>query len=121
MMDEATRDALRQVIDPEIGINIVDLGLVYGVERDPAVTRVRVTMTTPACPLGEHIAAEIERALRPLEAGRRVAVEIVREPPWHPDMISDEGRRLLGEEPAARKPPRQAGLLGRLVAWARKR
>lgn len=122
MIDDATRAALKQVIDPEIGINIVDLGLVYGVERDAARTKVRVTMTTPACPLGEHIATEIERALRPVEPGRRIEVALVWEPPWSPDMMSDEGRRLLGEEPAtARKPRHSGGFLARLLRWSRPR
>jgi len=88
--------ALREVIDPEVGLNVVDLGLVYGVEVDGAAVHVRLTMTTPACPLGEHITRDAEERLRGLEGVGEVTVELVWEPAWSPDRMSPEGKAHLG-------------------------
>ncbi len=90
-------DALREVLDPELGINIVDLGLVYDVAVEDAAVRVAVTMTTPACPLHGHVVDAIEFVLRrDLPHLRRVDVRLVWDPPWHPGMMSHEARRQLG-------------------------
>ena len=92
-------DALRDVIDPEVGINVVDLGLVYGVEIDGKDARVRMTMTTPACPLGPYIGETAETAIRArLPEGGEVSIELGWDPPWTPERISAEGRRQLGWE-----------------------
>lgn len=88
--------ALRDVIDPELGLNVVDLGLVYGVEVDGENVRVRLTMTTPACPLGDHIVREAEERLRALAGVGDVHVELVWEPPWTPDRMSAEAKTMLG-------------------------
>ena len=91
------RDALRQVIDPEVGINIVDLGLVYGLERTVAGVRLDLTLTSPACPMGESIAAEAEFILQEcLPAGSLVEVNFVWEPPWSALRMSDLARSTLG-------------------------
>lgn len=87
---------LRSVIDPEIGINIVDLGLVYDVDVDDATIRVVMTMTTPACPLGPYLEQAVEVALGDVAGPRFVEVQITFEPPWTPDAITPEGRQLLG-------------------------
>ena len=88
---------LRTVIDPELGVNIVDLGLVRTAVRDGDLARIRMTMTTPACPLGPYIEGEIRSALVTLVSGlREVEVEIVHEPPWSPDDMTDDARQLLG-------------------------
>jgi metal-sulfur cluster biosynthetic enzyme/Fe-S cluster assembly iron-binding protein IscA len=96
--DEAqVRQALRGVIDPEIGINVVDLGLVYGVRVTGRDVLVTMTMTTPACPLSEHIKAEVNGNIAASVPGvRSVGVEIVWEPRWTPDAISAEAKRALG-------------------------
>jgi metal-sulfur cluster biosynthetic enzyme/Fe-S cluster assembly iron-binding protein IscA len=95
--DEQVRQALRAVIDPEIGINIVDLGLVYGVRASGRDVHVTMTMTTPACPLSDHIKAEVQRTVTANFPGTRsVDVEIVWEPRWTPDAISAEAKRALG-------------------------
>ncbi|HEX6979495.1 MAG TPA: metal-sulfur cluster assembly factor [Alphaproteobacteria bacterium] len=100
-MDETEiREALREVIDPEIGINIVDLGLVYGIEVADDRVRIEVTMTTPACPLGDYITREIRGVLQRV-TGSRDATEVVLvwDPPWKPEMMSDAAKRALGWTP----------------------
>jgi len=92
-------DLLREVVDPELGINIVDLGLVYDVAVEDGTVRVAVTMTTPACPLHAYVLDAIESVLRrELPQVRRVDVRLVWDPPWHPDRMSREAKRLLGWE-----------------------
>ena len=90
-------DALRHVIDPEIGINVVDLGLVYEVEARDGHVRVVMTMTSPACPLGESISEEAGAAIQENVRGvRSVSVDLVREPAWQPSMMSNAARERLG-------------------------
>ncbi len=92
-------DLLREVVDPELGINIVDLGLVYDVAVEDAAVRVAVTMTTPACPLHSYVVDAIEFVLRrDLPHLRTVDVRLVWDPPWHPGMMSPQARRQLGWE-----------------------
>jgi len=94
----AVRDALRQVIDPELGLNIVDLGLVYGVEVDEPQSRVRVimTMTSPACPLGDYLKDLVDQMVKwRVPAVREVDVALVWEPRWNADMMSAEAKRQL--------------------------
>ena len=93
---EAAREALRTVIDPELGIDIVDLGLVYGIEIDRERVDVTMTMTTPACPLGELIRFEARAALEHVLPGRQVDIHFVWQPPWTSDRMSLRARRLLG-------------------------
>lgn len=92
-------EALRQVIDPELGLNIVDLGLVYRIEIEDASVRVVMTMTSPACPLGDYLKDLVDAAIRrDVPDVRQVDVVLVTEPPWNPDMMSDAGRRQLNGE-----------------------
>ena len=89
--------ALRHVVDPEIGINIVDLGLVYETAWRDGEVRVTMTMTTPACPLGESLSEEAAAAVRRFVRGvRSVSVELVWQPPWQPSMMSAAAREQLG-------------------------
>ena len=89
--------ALRDVADPELGINVVDLGLVYSAEvRDQSV-RIAMTMTTPACPLHASISLAAEEAIRShMPEVTTVKIEIVWDPPWNPKMMSQTARRQLG-------------------------
>ena len=97
MTETDVRDALREVIDPELGINIVDLGLVYGIDVASGSVRITMTMTTPACPLREYIQDLVESTVTSrLSDARRVTVDIVSEPPWTEDMMSDAARQQLG-------------------------
>jgi metal-sulfur cluster biosynthetic enzyme len=90
--------ALKEVIDPELGINIVDLGLIYSIDIDPAThVSITMTLTTPGCPLHASFAQEIERVLwQSIAELSGVSVELIWDPPWNPFMISTEGRSRLG-------------------------
>ena len=87
---------LSEVIDPEVGINIVDLGLVYDVSVEDAAVVVTMTMTTPACPLGPYLELAVEGVLSDVAGDRSVAVEITFEPPWTTELITPSGRSQLG-------------------------
>ena len=97
MTESDVREALREVIDPEIGINVVDLGLIYGIEIDGGAIHVTMTMTSPACPLRDYIQDLVESTVtsRLPDAGA-VTVEIVDDPPWTDAMMSDAARQQLG-------------------------
>lgn len=91
-------DALREVNDPEVGINIVDMGLVYEVSltKETGVVEVLMTLTTPSCPAGGAILEGVERRLARVEGVNDVVLDLTFEPPWTPDKISAKGRALLG-------------------------
>lgn len=96
-MDDEILAALKAVIDPELGINIVDLGLVYHAARTVNGIDIALTMTTPACPLGEMMTGEIKQVLGDrFPDAPDVRVELVWDPPWSPDLMSEESRRQLG-------------------------
>ena len=88
--------ALKRVVDPEMAVDILELGLVYAVTVDPEAASVRLTMTSPACPVTEIIVEDTTLELSGA-LGRRVDVEIVWDPPWTPERMSDAARRALGE------------------------
>lgn len=92
----AAREQLRGVIDPELGVNIVDLGLVYGLDVDDGQVRVSMTMTSPGCPLGRYLEEAIDVALRHLRWVRDVHVDVVWDPPWQPGLMSPLARTQLG-------------------------
>jgi metal-sulfur cluster biosynthetic enzyme len=97
--EETLRDALRDVEDPETGLNIVDLGLVYGVTFDAAgggTARVTMTFTTPACPAGGLMLDGVDRRLRRVPGVADVDVTVTFEPRWTPERISGAGRAQLG-------------------------
>jgi metal-sulfur cluster biosynthetic enzyme len=90
-------DSLMQVIDPEVGINIVDLGLVYAVHLTDTEATVEMTLTTPGCPLHASIEAAVKRALSSNHPElTSVTVQIVWDPRWNVDFITADGRRQLG-------------------------
>lgn len=95
--EAAIRDILRQVIDPEVGMNIVDLGLVYRVDATPDQVLVEMTMTSPACPLGEMIMDNVKAVLAPSLPEHCVPdIRLVWEPPWEPSMMSATGKEHFG-------------------------
>ena len=91
------RGLLRTVIDPELGVNIVDLGLVYGIATEPqGRVAIEMTLTTPGCPLGGFLDDQIRACLAQLPQVRGVAVRLVWEPPWDPTAMSEAAREQLG-------------------------
>ncbi len=94
--EEQVTDALREVYDPEIGINIVDLGLVYGAEVQDGTVDVKMTLTSMGCPLGPVITQEVRGALSGLMGIGEASVKIVWSPPWSPDKMSEDARDELG-------------------------
>ena len=89
-------EALREVYDPEIPINVVDLGLIYDVKVDEGNVDVRMTLTFAGCGMGPYIAQQAEWRLAELEGVDDINVELVFDPPWTPDQITEEGKKLLG-------------------------
>ncbi|HEX5127858.1 MAG TPA: iron-sulfur cluster assembly protein [Rhodocyclaceae bacterium] len=88
---------LRQIMDPEIGLNIVDLGLIYRLEITDCAVRLDMTMTSPACPMSESIAEEAQAALEAcVTSDVSVEVTLVWEPPWTPACMSEQARFQLG-------------------------
>ena len=83
--------ALRPVIDPELGMSIVDLGLIYAIEIDGAIVRVTATLTTPGCPLHDVMTRGIRAALAKLPGVERVDIDLTFDPPWTPDRIGALG------------------------------
>ena len=90
--------ALKRVIDPEMALDVVELGLVYRVEAAPGATRVRLTMTSAACPVAEHIVEEVAHEVRAARPGVPVDVELVFDPPWTPELMSESARAAMGWE-----------------------
>ena len=90
-------DALRGVVDPEMALNIVDLGLVYGIDVAADAVHVRLTMTSAACPVTDVIVEEVETELdRVLPPELQIRVELVWEPPWSAKRMSESARRFMG-------------------------
>ncbi|WP_406699991.1 iron-sulfur cluster assembly protein [Singulisphaera sp. Ch08] len=97
MLDqEAILTALRTVKDPELNVNIVDLGLVYTVQTKEDIIDVEMTLTSPACPAGPEILRNAVTAIELLEGVTKANVKLVMSPPWSPDRMSDDARDTLG-------------------------
>jgi metal-sulfur cluster biosynthetic enzyme len=94
--EQAVLEALRSVIDPELGVNLVDLGLVYGAVVHNGYATITLTTTTPTCPLGTYLSDQVEWALRSLPGIEEVEIEVVHSPAWSPAMLSESARRMLG-------------------------
>ncbi|MBO8167145.1 MAG: aromatic ring hydroxylase [Thermotogae bacterium] len=94
---EQVMEALKQVYDLEVGFDVVSLGLVYGVEVDNENNvKVTMTMTTPMCPLAGFILEDARSKVQEVEGVNNVDMELTFDPPWTPDMASDEVRKVLG-------------------------
>jgi probable FeS assembly SUF system protein SufT len=99
--EQVVQETLKNCYDPEIPVNIVDLGLVYGVQIEPLPTgrsrvNVQMTLTAPGCGMGGSIAGEVEYKLLNTPGIEEAHVQIVWDPSWHQSMISEEGRKILG-------------------------
>lgn len=94
---ELVLEKLKDVYDPEIPVNVVDLGLIYEVQvNDASEVYVQMTLTAPGCGMGPYIAQQAEWAIAELDGLEDVQVEMVFDPPWSPDMLTDDGKLLLG-------------------------
>ncbi len=89
-------EALREVYDPELHYNIYDLGLVYDVTVDDGKIGVLMTLTTPACPIGPMVTEQLQETIRLIPGVKDVDIQWTFDPPWHPDMMSEEARADLG-------------------------
>ena len=93
---ESVVEALKDVYDPEIPVNVVDLGLIYEVQVKEGNVYVQMTLTAPGCGMGPYIAQQAEWAVSELEGVEDVNVDMVFDPPWSPDLITEDGKKLLG-------------------------
>lgn len=93
---ERILEALQGVSDPEIPVDIVNLGLVYDVEVRAGWVTVRMTMTSPGCPVSDYLVSEVKRTIAELPGVEGVDVDLVWDPPWSPELMSEEGKRTLG-------------------------
>jgi metal-sulfur cluster biosynthetic enzyme len=102
LCEEKIREELKKVIDPELFVNIVDLGLIYNVDLLPAEEegksniKIDMTMTSPMCPAGPQMIANSKQVLGQLEGVGNVEIKIVLDPPWTPDKMTDDARDQLG-------------------------
>lgn len=96
LTEEAVRSALKRVLDPELGLNIVDLGLIYGIEIRGENVKITMTLTTEGCPLHDSIAGGVKSAVKRVDGVEEVVVDLVWDPPWTPELMSEEARRDLG-------------------------
>jgi FeS assembly SUF system protein len=97
MVDSSmVKDKLRECYDPEIPINIVDLGLVYGIDINGGDVKVSMTLTAPGCPLAGSIVEDVRQKLLEIEGVQTADVELVWNPPWSPERISEEAKETLG-------------------------
>jgi metal-sulfur cluster biosynthetic enzyme len=94
--EEAVTEALSNVIDPELGLDFVELGLVYGVEIDGGTVNVTFTLTTPACPIGPQVSEQMKEFVGEVEGVEEVVPNMVFSPPWTPDRMSEDAKFALG-------------------------
>jgi metal-sulfur cluster biosynthetic enzyme len=93
---DEVEEALTNVIDPELGLDFVELGLIYGIEVNAGDVHVTYTLTTPGCPIGPMVAGQIEEFVSELEGVTSVESELVFTPPWTPDRMSEDAKFALG-------------------------
>ena len=89
-------DRLKRVIDPEVALDVVELGLIYGVEVNKDNVKIKMTLTTPGCPLGHMIIRSVNEVVKKIKWVKNVDVELVFDPPWTTDMMSEEAKKKLG-------------------------
>ena len=94
--EEEVFEALSNVIDPELGLDFVELGLIYGVEINQGDVRVTFTLTTPGCPIGPQVTEQIEEFVGEVEGVKAVSSEMVFTPAWSPERMSEDAKFALG-------------------------
>ena len=95
---EQVYEALKECYDPEIPVNIVDLGLIYDVQVEEGKVGVKMTLTTPGCGMGQYIAGQAQSKILEIEGVEEANVELVWDPPWDASKISAEGKKMIGWE-----------------------
>ena len=96
MIKDEVLKKLKTVIDPELNINIVDLGLIYGVKIKEDKVTVKMTLTTPGCPLLPHFEEEVKKAVKKAQGVKSVTIDLTFEPVWGPEKMTEEARVQLG-------------------------
>jgi metal-sulfur cluster biosynthetic enzyme len=96
VQEEEILDALSNVIDPELGLDFVELGLIYGIEVDGGNVGITFTLTTPACPIGPQVSEQIVEFVGEIEGVESVEPNMVFSPPWSPDRMSEDAKFALG-------------------------
>jgi metal-sulfur cluster biosynthetic enzyme len=101
LSEDRVREELKQVIDPELFVNIVDLGLIYDVDIQPQedgkqVVKIEMTMTSPMCPAGPQLVSQSQAAVEKIEGVTEVEIKVVMDPPWTPDRMTEDARDQLG-------------------------
>ena len=95
-LEEKVRNSLKKVLDPELRINIVDLGLVYDVREEGGEVEVEMTLTSPGCPLASVIDKDVKKVVMKIKGVKKVTLELIWDPPWTAEMMSDEAKAELG-------------------------
>lgn len=95
-LEEQIIDALRSVYDPEIPVNIYELGLIYDIDADPEQVIIHMTLTSPGCPVAGSLPIEVENRIKEIEGVQSAKVVLVWDPPWSADRISEAGKLQLG-------------------------
>ena len=90
------KEALRYVYDPEIPVNVLDLGLIYDIQVNEGQVYVKMTLTAPGCGMGPYIAQNAEWRIAEIDGVGDIEVDMVFDPPWNPEMITEDGKKLLG-------------------------
>jgi metal-sulfur cluster biosynthetic enzyme len=94
--EDQVRDALTNVIDPELGLDFVELGLVYDIEVEGPEVTIQFTLTTPACPIGPQVSEQMQEFVGEIEGVEEVVTQMVFAPPWSPDKMSEDAKFALG-------------------------
>ena len=97
-------EILKECYDPEIPIDLWNLGLIYEIKLDDESVNITMSLTTPGCTMGQYMADDIKQKLLEKKNIKNVNVDVVFDPPWQPEMMTDEGRKKLGFEPSKNKP-----------------
>lgn len=96
MTEESVRENLKQIVDPEVGVNIVDMGLIYGVDIEDTTVGITMTLTSPACPAAPQLVNGAQHVTQQLEGVEEVNVNVVWTPRWTPEMMSEDAKDELG-------------------------
>ena len=95
-LEKQIKEALKKVYDPELGVDIVSLGLIYGISEKDGKAKVKMTLTSPTCPLGAFILASAKKAVENIDGIKEADIELVWEPAWTPERMDKETRKKLG-------------------------